>query len=357
MADWYTALEGVGRRVQETVKASLVTVQESIADLAPGPLQSAPVPIPQPPSPGLIDRTVRSVDEHKLALLVACCAGAGIGGYYLYKHKKKRRAPRTANASRKEVVVVADYTHGLARSLALDLERRGFIVFCLCANPQERKQIEQEGRADLRPLVVDSAAGLAPSLEHFSAFLALPAPAFHGGHTLHFAGLILGPAQASAGPLELLAPGQAEHVLQTALVRPLDLLQGFLPLAREHKARILVLTDWLVPSLHAPFHIPQTAAAHALAATARSLRREVPTLKTIHLKLGTFDLAHKGNGASVRRVRGSPVKQLHHAVFDALMDRWPATTVCVGSGVRTYETLAHLLPESVLRRLLESRPL
>lgn len=45
-------------------------------------------------------------------------------------------------------------TDPLTRSLALDLERRGFVVFC-AVPPASDSLIEQEGKQDLRALPLD----------------------------------------------------------------------------------------------------------------------------------------------------------------------------------------------------------
>jgi Fungal family of unknown function (DUF1776) len=44
----------------------------------------------------------------------------------------------------------------LTRSVALDLERRGFVVFC-AVPPANEALIEQEGKPDLRALSLDVA--------------------------------------------------------------------------------------------------------------------------------------------------------------------------------------------------------
>jgi len=53
-------------------------------------------------------------------------------------------------------VITGVTTDPLTRSVALDLERRGFVVFC-AVPPSSDVLIEQEGKNDLRALPLDIA--------------------------------------------------------------------------------------------------------------------------------------------------------------------------------------------------------
>lgn len=266
--------------------------------------------------------------------------------------------------------------------VALDLERRGFIVFCACQTPLEQHAIENEGRADIRPLLIQKGESAYPAIEKFGSYLNVPAPAYHGGHTLHFAGLILAPpSQLPSGPLEVLDTEQISHSLNVGLCWPTNMIQFFLPLLREHSGRIIFMNEWIIPSLHTPFYAPTVTTSHAIQAMSQTLSREIPSLFTVHLRLGTFDLAHHhtaknatradilGWSPSLRaaysssyrnstkrpipaRVRGDPLKVLHHAVFDALTDTNPSRQVNVGAGVSLYQWIADWMPELALRHML-----
>ncbi len=50
------------------------------------------------------------------------------------------------------VVIVGSPLHPMVRSLELDLERRGFIVFTTVGTGEERQAVEAEGRGDIRAL-------------------------------------------------------------------------------------------------------------------------------------------------------------------------------------------------------------
>jgi hypothetical protein len=55
-----------------------------------------------------------------------------------------------------DLVITGVTTDPLTRSVALDLERRGFVVFC-AVPPASDTLIEQEGKHDLRALPLDIA--------------------------------------------------------------------------------------------------------------------------------------------------------------------------------------------------------
>lgn len=86
--------------------------------------------------------------------------GLGASIYMVQRRKaiyyRKRRAKRASNGARMEVVVIAgSISEPIVRSLALDLERRGFVVFVVCDDVQEELLVQNEARSDIRPLMID----------------------------------------------------------------------------------------------------------------------------------------------------------------------------------------------------------
>ena len=51
----------------------------------------------------------------------------------------------------------------VTKSISLDLERRGFIVYVLCGGIEDEQQVQNEARVDIRPLHIDIA-----DVGHFS---------------------------------------------------------------------------------------------------------------------------------------------------------------------------------------------
>jgi hypothetical protein len=70
--------------------------------------------------------------------------------------RKVRRAKKARNGGRTEVVVIAGSpTLPLTKSLALDMERRGFIVFIVCNAVEDESMVSNLSRPDIRPLSID----------------------------------------------------------------------------------------------------------------------------------------------------------------------------------------------------------
>lgn len=84
---------------------------------------------------------------------------AGGVTYYIVRRKanrKKRRARKANNGARLEVVVVAGSpAEPMTRSISLDLERRGFIVYIVCNTIEEEVMVQNESRPDIKPLMLD----------------------------------------------------------------------------------------------------------------------------------------------------------------------------------------------------------
>lgn len=105
---------------------------------------------------GYFDATRVWVSEHR-AWTAAVVAFVGTGAFIVWRRRRndrvKRRAGRAKNGSRTEIVVLAGSPHSpLTRSLSLDLERRGFIVYIPVSTVSEEQIIQSESRADIRPL-------------------------------------------------------------------------------------------------------------------------------------------------------------------------------------------------------------
>lgn len=100
------------------------------------------------------------VKEHKL-LTGAIVAVVGVVAYRSYRSsrfcKKTRRAKRARNGGRLEVVVIAGSpTLPLTRSLSLDFERRGFIVYIVCNAEEDESMVHSLARPDILPLTIDT---------------------------------------------------------------------------------------------------------------------------------------------------------------------------------------------------------
>ena len=94
------------------------------------------------------------------AVTAAFIAFVGTGVFIVWRQRqhrqKKRRAWRTASGAKTEVVVLAGSPHSpLTRSLSLDLDRRGFIVYIPVNTLSEEQLVQSESHSDIRPLHLD----------------------------------------------------------------------------------------------------------------------------------------------------------------------------------------------------------
>lgn len=129
------------------------------------PASARPRP-PPPPSPKVIHSVPAStlsqvynwaLKNKILTSVIVVATGGAI--YYVVKRKssrKKRRAKRAGNGARLEVVVIAGSpSEPITRSISLDLERRGFIVYVVCNTIEEEMIVQNESRTDIKPLMID----------------------------------------------------------------------------------------------------------------------------------------------------------------------------------------------------------
>lgn len=123
--------------------------------------KSKPPPPPPPPTlpVGYVGTAQRWVSEHR-AVTAAVVAFSTTLAFVIWRQRRadrmKRRAKRAKNGARIEVVVLAGSPLSpLTKSLSLDLERRGFIVYIPVHSISEEHYVQSEGRSDIRPLHLD----------------------------------------------------------------------------------------------------------------------------------------------------------------------------------------------------------
>ena len=280
----------------------------------------------------------------------------------------------------------------ITRSLSLDLERRGFIVYLVCSSMDEEQQVISESRADVRPLHLDvvDTFGTQEAIECFNDTLTRPHVAFTGAspHTLSLRGIVLVPDLIfPTGPVETISPEYWSDALNAKVLNTIAVTQALLPTICEFKSRVLMLTPSIVASLRPPFHSVETTIVKALEGFLASLRAELGTLgiDVIQFHLGTFDYSHVGPKHHLQtRAAGSPhawpattralyarnfenqtraahnrgflnadssgssLRELHNAVFDAMTQKRPRSIWRVGRGSVTYDLVGNWVPEGLV---------
>lgn len=331
-------------------------------------------PRPTPP-PTTLQLAQRWAERHKAltAALLAFTLTGGVGTYLYIRHttrRRKRRARKSPSGARTDVVVVAPgggaVAHPLASALYLDLERRGFVVYVLAHSAEEERFVRSQNRADLLPLHLDllDPAAAGEQVRRFEALLGREHRAFEGGeaHRLRFCGLVLVPDVDGAGTAGRIEEVDAEdwsdalnaHVLHTIATTRL-----FLPAARTHGANVLLLTPSVASALRLPGHGVQSTVAGALEGFFATLAAEVrgTGVGVTQFKLGSIDVPaltarQRREGAPKPRLKATPQRRLHDAVFDALVARRPARTWHVGRGARAYDFAGTWMPAGLVGWLM-----
>jgi hypothetical protein len=205
--------------------------------------------------------------------------------------------------------------------------------------------------------------------------------------------LILIPSQNyPSSPIATLSLSTLNDILNTRLLKPILTLQAFLPLltslpfSHPHlhdgpKPSVLVLTPSIIPSIRPAFHAPESSVVAALSSFTSVLSAELSPLSipVTHLQLGAFDLssfspysrqiattqsqraetlkwdahARETYGRNFVAVsskdlgRGSPLRELNDAVFDAVV-KGKGGTVRVGMGSTLYGFVGGWVPSGLV---------
>ncbi|KAK9464142.1 uncharacterized protein V1516DRAFT_669676 [Lipomyces oligophaga] len=262
--------------------------------------QAVPESMAPPPavSQGVWTRTAAWITQHKVLFgaIVLGVITPSAASYVYYSRKSvqaKRRkrhagARRANNGARIEAIVLASSPREpLAKYIAADLERRGFIVF-MTVQPGEEHLVLKEDSPDIRPLILPGPDAIDRStvVNKFADLI---------DRQQHLAGVIILPdLYYPAGPVESINAYDWSDILYTKVVGSVALLsQGFIPLVRRHNARFIMLTPSIISSLCPPFHAPECVTATALSSFALCMQRELAPqgVPFIHMRLGSFEMS------------------------------------------------------------------
>ncbi|KJK79591.1 hypothetical protein H634G_05183 [Metarhizium anisopliae BRIP 53293] len=358
------------------------------------------------------------VSRHKIlaAVIVFTCGTMIFKGYQTSRSmRKSRRAKRARNGGRTEVVVIAGSpTLPLTKSLSLDMERRGFIVYIVCNAAEDESMVHALSRPDIRPLGLDTTdppqAGAA--IERFAAFLQSPqAPGPHiKPNSLTLKSVILIPSlHYQTSPIATIPPSSFADLFNTHLLQPILTIQAFLPLLASRlqpigekwiPPKVLVFTPSIISSINPPFHAPEATVCSALSAFTEVLTAELRPLNipVTHMQLGTFDfssfvpsraaISHQGlvsagnpqeplvwpdgarhvygrnfvaqtssaiSGGRIRGLKGSSLRRLHNAVFDVMDGSITGDTVRIGLGSSVYGFVGRWAPRSLVSWMMGIR--
>ncbi|WEW58797.1 hypothetical protein PRK78_004265 [Emydomyces testavorans] len=329
----------VAQSIDRHVDRAATNVRDALSRQSWLPAYLRPPPRPSPsllhqePPTSMVSRIHDWVLEHR-AWTAAILAFVGTGGLLIYGNRrlraKKRKARRAGNGARKEIVVIAGSAHeAVTRSIASDLERRGFIVFITVASVEEQNVVENEAREDIRSLWFDPAdvglpgsplvegekltgtqtpsepSKIHPSVYAIHSLITNPQAPMPGvpPHTCQLTGVILIPSlKYPVGPVATIPASNWADVINTRLLYPILTAQLFLPLltTKNNSSSIILITPSIQSSLSSPFASPEVAVVRALSGFANSLRQELLLLakgrgsvEVVELKLGNIDFGRQ----------------------------------------------------------------
>jgi len=294
------------------VLASSTWLPESVRPLIRSP---SPAPLLSLPT-STYERMQSWLQRHKI-LTGFIVLATGTVLYRTYRTsaicRKTRRAKRARSGGRLEVVVIAGSPAlPLTKSLALDLERKGFVVFIVSNSPEDDALIQSLARVDIRALAIDTTdpPSAGNSIERFAQYLQSPHAAIPQGKRHHLtlnAVIIIPSLNYQTSPIATIPPSSFADLFNTHLLHPILTTQAFLPLltarlgpatqpAAEDKrsgSKVIVFTPSIISSINPPFHAPEATVCSALSAFTEVLTAELRPLgiPVTHIQLGAFDFS------------------------------------------------------------------
>lgn len=265
------------------------------------------------------------IARHKvLTGFIVLATGTALYQCYRRSHfcRKTRRAKRARNGGRVDVVVVAGKPSlPLTKALALDLERRGHIVYVVCNSVEDESIVRNLSRPDIKCLSIDitDPPSAGASIDHFAQYLQTPHAPFPKARPIYLTlkAVILVPSLSyQTSPIATIPPSSFADLFNTHLLHPILTIQAFLPLltarlstqtpvpqtgpdgklttTKNHTPpKVLVFTPSIISAINPPFHAPEATVCSALSAFTEVLTAELSPLSipVTHVQLGTFDFA------------------------------------------------------------------
>lgn len=261
-------------------------------------------------------------------------------------------------------MIAGSISSPLASTLALDLERRGYIVYTVAPGPEAEQYVRSLQRADLLSLPLNLADQYTAQdqLSRFWALLDKEHIAFERAepHKLSLKGLVFVPDTASApsGLIEDISSEEWSDALYSKLMDTFATTQIFLPLLKQHAAKLLLLTPSVTSSITLPAHSVENTMNAALQAFFSTCAAEIhgSGVSMVQFKLGDLDIpsisARQKRAGAKSRFKPTPLRKLHDSVFDALAAKRPSSTWYVGRGSFAYHAIGSLLPGGLIGYLM-----
>ncbi|KAK6456391.1 uncharacterized protein RJT20DRAFT_128264 [Scheffersomyces xylosifermentans] len=357
------------------------------------------------------DRLCRNIGDNKLKYLTILSIGLGGGTYWYYRKvyqdsasserrqaaKYKRRVPKLPNGARRDVIlIVGSPTEPLTRLIALDFEKRGFIVYLTILDEKDYKYVESNPITDdINYLNLNDSFSYESQLTKFHQLLELPVIPFPGAgsHNLRLVAVVFAPSlYFPIGPIENISVPTWTKVTDRELLYLKLFSSGLISLIRNQQSKTILINTNIVSSLELPYHAPETIFQNHLKHLFTTLTREVRQhgLSVTQVRLGNLRLStqratsdsrianlvnseirswdedikelyadsfsksqYKSNPIKSTGGKGTSLHELYHILFDLVYSqRKNPTVVYCGTGARSYDIISTLLPTSWLEWFL-----
>lgn len=362
-------------------------------------------PEPRADSPVLAwDRISTHLDRHRKSVVGGVALGIGISGVILYKNRgspptklPRRRVPKLPNGARRHVILlVGSPTEPMTRLVALDFERRGFIVYLTILDEKDSRYIQSNSITDdvnYLNLIGLEDMDYRDQMTKFRKLFDTDVVPFDGAkpHRLQLAAVVFAPAlYFPLLPLENIGSASWRRLMFRLSAVTSLFGSGLLDLVRSHRAAVIGVVPNIVSTLRMPYHGPEVVLQNALKDVFAVLAKELApqNINVTQIRLGNL---HLGSGAANKASRtlpiieaevrswsldmqlmyGAPFQQsqnqsrpmgtplrtaglrgLYHLLFDLVFsEKKNPQLVYYGSGSRAYDILASILPAKVAQML------
>lgn len=163
-----------------------------------------------------------------------------------------------------KTVLITGASTGIGEACALWLEAKGYRVFAGVRKPADAEALKRKSKGSLTPVLLDVTEEA--SVREAAGWVRFQTPGLDG--------LVNNAGIAVAGPLEFLPLQELRRVLEVNVVGQVAVTQAFLPLLRQARGRVLLMSS-ISGRVAAPLMGPYAASKFALEAIGDALRREL----------------------------------------------------------------------------------
>lgn len=353
-----------------------------------------------------VDRLRENLQLHKQRYITILTIGIGLGVVLIaknydvlkmkHRNKKRRRAPKLPNGARRDLIlVIGSPTEPLTRLIALDFEKRGFLVYLTILDEKDIRYIESNPITEgINYLNLNTPNEFETSLSKFSGLFNTPVVPFPGAeaHKLRLAAVIFAPSlHFPIGPIENISITSWLRINEK-IMNILKLFSSGLPgLIRAQRSKTIAIYANIISSLDLPYHAPESWYQNSLKSIFSTLTKEFyrQGLSVTQVRLGNLNISTNGvrqgsklanivntevrnwdgdmislygdsfsksefrtnpTNSSVRRTK---LKELHHLLFDLISNKNLNPSICYcGTGARSYDIVSYLVPQFILNWLL-----